>query len=409
MTADDQFSLRVRHALRHLYDPVALEASALIQVFGLSETPSPGASLRRLIIQQIHAMEPDPDTPDTSPLWAIYEALLLRYVQQCSQLEVADQLGLSERHLRRRESQAITILAQRLRERLTPDMDAVMTLEDKERRKDPFAARKDLAWLKEPPVSGPVSLSQTMASALLLVRPLAESHRVKLSIKPLADLPLVAVHPVGLHQIVVSLLSAAVRWVGCTEVSLDAETDERGVVLVLQAGGEGANETPDETLERCLGIVRELVEAVGGSYAAWTHGGELATTIVLPAAREVPLIVVDDNQDVIELMQRYASDTPYRVYGVTYIEEVAALAQRVGPRAVLLDVMMPGVGGWEVLGRLKHHPATRGVPVIVCTILPEAELASSLGADGFLQKPFTRDGFLSALAQLLDREEPTPG
>jgi CheY-like chemotaxis protein len=62
-----------------------------------------------------------------------------------------------------------------------------------------------------------------------------------------------------------------------------------------------------------------------------------------------------------------------------------------------------------VLGRLKHHPATRSVPVIVCTILPEAELAISLGADGFIQKPFSREGFLAALRRQLDRAAPAPG
>ncbi len=62
--------------------------------------------------------------------------------------------------------------------------------------------------------------------------------------------------------------------------------------------------------------------------------------------------------------------------------------------------MMPDMDGWEALGRLRQHPLTQHVPVIICTILYEQELALSLGASGYLRKPFTREAFLAALDQL---------
>ena len=58
---------------------------------------------------------------------------------------------------------------------------------------------------------------------------------------------------------------------------------------------------------------------------------------------------------------------------------------------------MPHVDGWEILGRLKQHPATKDIPIVVCTILAQQELALSLGASGFLRKPVSRQAFLSAL------------
>ena len=50
-----------------------------------------------------------------------------------------------------------------------------------------------------------------------------------------------------------------------------------------------------------------------------------------------------------------------------------------------------------MLGWLREHPRTRDIPIVICTVLPQEELALSLGASGFVRKPVTRRGFLAAL------------
>jgi len=67
------------------------------------------------------------------------------------------------------------------------------------------------------------------------------------------------------------------------------------------------------------------------------------------------------------------------------------------PQIIVLDVMMPQTDGWRVLSRLRQHPLTSNIPVIVCTILAQEALALSLGANAFLRKPVTRQAFLAAL------------
>jgi CheY-like chemotaxis protein len=59
--------------------------------------------------------------------------------------------------------------------------------------------------------------------------------------------------------------------------------------------------------------------------------------------------------------------------------------------------MMPGIDGWDLLAQLRHHPLTCDIPVLVCTVLPQEELALSLGASGFVRKPTTRQSFRQAL------------
>jgi len=66
-----------------------------------------------------------------------------------------------------------------------------------------------------------------------------------------------------------------------------------------------------------------------------------------------------------------------------------------------VDVMMPGVDGWELLGRLRQHPLTGHIPIVVCTVLTQEELALSLGASDFLPKPVARQAFLEALDRQL--------
>lgn len=71
------------------------------------------------------------------------------------------------------------------------------------------------------------------------------------------------------------------------------------------------------------------------------------------------------------------------------------------PQAIVLDVMMPQVDGWEVLARLRQHPGTARIPVIICSVLADADLAAALGAMAVVPKPVTRQAFLSALDQTL--------
>ncbi len=58
---------------------------------------------------------------------------------------------------------------------------------------------------------------------------------------------------------------------------------------------------------------------------------------------------------------------------------------------------MPNMDGWEVLGRLLRHPTTAHIPVIICSIVPQNELATSLGAAGFIRKPVSQDALLAVL------------
>ena len=116
--------------------------------------------------------------------------------------------------------------------------------------------------------------------------------------------------------------------------------------------------------------------------------------------RGAVVLVIDDNEGLITLVKRYLTGYACRVVSATDSQEGLHLAQELLPNAIMLDVMMPEISGWEVLQRLRNHPKTANIPIIVCSVLNNPELAYSLGASCFLPKPVSRGDVLSALHKL---------
>jgi DNA-binding response OmpR family regulator len=80
------------------------------------------------------------------------------------------------------------------------------------------------------------------------------------------------------------------------------------------------------------------------------------------------------------------------------------------PAAVVLDIGLPGLEGWDVLSEIKADPATAATPVVVASVLDERRRGLSLGATDYLVKPVNREHLLAALADALGRPvEPASG
>jgi len=79
-------------------------------------------------------------------------------------------------------------------------------------------------------------------------------------------------------------------------------------------------------------------------------------------------------------------------------------AESDGADMVVLDVMLPGMDGWEVLKRLKSDAATRELPVVIISMVENRDLGMALGADDYFVKPVDREALLARLAALVPRE-----
>ena len=143
---------------------------------------------------------------------------------------------------------------------------------------------------------------------------------------------------------------------------------------------------------------------VGAHLGVRPDGARLTQAPASPAISPPPLgkliLTIDDDRAVLNLYERYLVDHGYRVIPILDPAQAVPVAARTQPFAITLDIMMPRVDGWQVLSALKADPATRHIPVIICSIVENQEKGFSLGAVGYLTKPLLQDDLLTALDRL---------
>jgi len=128
-------------------------------------------------------------------------------------------------------------------------------------------------------------------------------------------------------------------------------------------------------------------------YANSSSDGEL------DSSNEPVVLVIDDDPNALELLERTIEAAGARVVTASDGREALSLARTLQPAAITLDIVMPGMDGWEVLSELKADATTADIPVIIVTMTTDRNLGYALGATEFITKPVPRD----QLVTLLDR------
>ena len=410
-SAWNPFVKQVRDALKHLHDLKYLHQSPLASLLGVDGRFDTPVALQEILTRAIERLEPAPGDPDRAQALTTYECLFYLYVQRFSQQEVADQLGISARQLRREQGTAIDALAHFLwqehdlssRLRLAAaGSGATLSQED-----EPGAdMRQEPAWIRNAPQAEPTHLSQALSDVLDLARPLAGKYGVEIGIKTTDNLPCLAIHPVALNQMLLGLLSVAIHRSAGHALCVSAQLRRWEIEIQILSQGP-SQATAQSSDQASLDVARQLAHLCGGRLTLSDDGTAFQATLAIPALEQLPVLVIEDSTDTLQLFRRYASGTRYRLIASPDPEQALALAERLRPRIIVLDVMMPQVGGWKVLARLHQHPLIGDTPIVVCTILPQEELALSLGANGYLRKPVARQDFLAALDHQI--RQTTPG
>lgn len=400
------FERDLRNALAHLYDPPVLRANPLMALFDMDRRPDAVSALQRVLAEAVETLKPTGTTPHGAGAWRIYRVLSQRYIEQLSQAEVSLDLGLSIRQLRREEGEGLQMLADRLYRQYHRDLaqEDEATNAALARPEEISGQVQELAWLKRTTACEAVDLAELVRAMLRTVAPLMQNLHVRADCTFPGTLPKPMVQVTTLRQALLSILTAAVRAAADGQVQIEAAACGGEVSLEINPIKPHPPSAllRDEDLEG-LKIAQDLVALSGGALTVSVQersSRPLAARLVLPSAQRLTVLVVDDNTDTLCLIERYLAGTRYRLVMAADAQTALASAEEAAPDITVLDVMLPGIDGWELLGRLREHPRLRGSAIIVCTILPQEQLALTLGASAFLRKPVSRQ----ALLDVLDRQ-----
>jgi CheY-like chemotaxis protein len=394
MTVDPDFRKQVKEALEHLYDTAYLATHPLLpQLTSATETSqlARAQKLRSILKEAIESIRPQHlGLPSATPEWRSYLALHHRYTQGMSQAQVESELGISLRQLQRelhKGLDAIALLLWEIRvtpepssnERMLTDVGEVQELRNEMEKwqlvREVCEVRSILdsvQWMLKPVLHDGLTISTTIPDSLSPV---------------LVDSTLI-------RQALFQCLRLLIQSSTSGSIFVEAATQDSHVEIVMHG--------PTTAIDPALSDwqkARLLVERQGGVFSV-DCGPNAKATVNLPQANPPLVLVVDDNPAIHDLFERYLAPHFYQVAHIHSGAEALDWAERNQPDTIILDVMMPTMDGWQVLRGLTENPQTKDIPIIICSVLKEPQLALSLGASAYLKKPADRLELLAILLRL---------
>ena len=270
----------------------------------------------------------------------------------------------------------------------------------------------------------------------------ANRKGLKLTTEVAPGLEPVTSDPDRLTQIFANLVGNAMKFTdkGFILVRAEPRAEDRWALIVADTGigiPEEEQETifeefrqgePEEHRGRGgtglgLAIVRKLVLALGGTISVESARGEgTRFTVLLPrdlpsdrplelpleppalasardSQRQKTVLIVDDDEGVRELLAFELKPHGLKILQASDGKKGLEVARAEKPDAILLDVLMPNLDGWQTLRALKESPETRSIPVVIVSVVENRALGISLGAVEHLVKPVDRPALLLALSR----------
>jgi CheY-like chemotaxis protein len=200
--------------------------------------------------------------------------------------------------------------------------------------------------------------------------------------------------------------------VGVTDTGIGVPVeDQERIFESFQQGGRGAPK--EEGTGLGLTLSRRIVWLFGGrmwlkstpgvgSTFGFSIPGVLRGQEVSPnGGSAVPtILLVDDDRASLDLNSAYLDGLPTRVLRAKDGVEALAVARKERPAALVLEIGLPLLDGWQVLTELKSDKATADIPVVIATAVDDRSRGLALGADAYLRKPIGREELMDALKQV---------
>jgi signal transduction histidine kinase/CheY-like chemotaxis protein len=289
------------------------------------------------------------------------------------------------------------------------------------------------------------SLRELAQQAIDTMTPMADANSVHLVLEPSTVAQ--AAYPEALFfdgdadrilQVLTNLLSNAIKFSPvASTVRIHTEATSDSILLKVVDEGRGIpTDKLDTIFDRFqqiepsdarqkggtglgLAICRSIIQQHSGSIWAQRNLG-LGTTLfvmlprttrstdVVPPAIPVPvrgegaILVCDDDPGIRTVVSEHLTRQGYTVVEAASGEQALVLAAEQHVEAILLDLYMPGLSGWETLQRLRNNPITANIPVVVLSVLSSTLRPQLTGdAQGWVQKPFNENLLFAELGRVL--------
>ncbi len=276
------------------------------------------------------------------------------------------------------------------------------------------------------------SVPAALDYAISVVRERAVKHGIELTVEVADDVGLVESDELRFKQVVVNLLGNAVKFTPAGgAVALRARRESGELVVSVSDTGIGiAPEDQEEIFESFqqgrrgtvkeegtglgLTLCRRIVELFGGRLTLDSEVGSgsvfefrIPVTPYRPVEDGVAaagaggaILIVDDDRASLELMAAHLEGTGVQLLRAHDGAMALELARTAAPAGIVLDILLPGPDGWQVLHELRQDPATAGIPVVVASVVDDRARGAGLGAAAYLVKPLAREELVTTLRRV---------
>lgn len=385
-----EFVALVASAYQHLYDFVQLRTQPLADYLLAGAELSPkerGWRLHHLLLEVIEELSPGQGAPVHSREWRRHRIMVLRYVDALDPQQVADKLAISRRQYYREHAAAIEAIAAILWNRgaAVPALpDHTELLHSEMARITQSESRSDVL--------------EVIEGVLALLKRILDDSAVRIELALPPRLPTAGMGRNLLRQVMMGLLGHLANHTRHGTLRFTAHTVDGS--LLLRIGVQPPLTQPPQTDDEWFRTLADMLQHNQGSIALLADNDGQRFELRLPLDSDYTVLVVDDNADMLALYERYLTPNGYHVLATQHAATALELARQVQPFCAVLDLMMPEQDGWELLQNFVSQPMTAHIPVVICSVLKQRELALALGAAVFLDKPITEAALLGALAEL---------
>ncbi|MCK4922274.1 MAG: response regulator [Bacteroidales bacterium] len=268
---------------------------------------------------------------------------------------------------------------------------------------------------------------------------LTESSSISFNLNVDENLPHVETDEARIHQVLLNIISNAVKFTEKGSVTVSAKQDKENVIIAVKDTGigisaemlphifdefrqlDGSSSRQYEGTGLGLAIAYKLIKVLGGNISVksklnegtvftitvpvkWQREFKPEDAIVLgtfhPKTSKKTILVVDDDPEIVSNISKYFHKSDYNTISASSGKEALILAEKHQPFAITLDIIMPEMDGWEVLQKLKDNPETKNIPVIVVSGSDDRDTGYALGAVGYINKPVNKKLLISEIKKL---------